>query len=144
MVPGISLLHCGLEVVHKFHGNLSGIKECDPKALESLCMDAPLPRERPPSAAARALALYRKVKDNEVFVLRERNLCKSRTAPTAILKDYTAVDWTRRNPTGWVTSPNGHRLSPSLRSTTLCQMRKPSSLLQLRQKSHLFHLVCEQ
>lgn len=87
MVPGISLLHCGLEVVHKFHGNLSGIKECDPKALEGLCMDAPLPRERPPSAAARALALYRKVKDNEVFVMRERNLCKSRTAPTAILKD---------------------------------------------------------
>lgn len=150
VVPGNSLLNCGLEVVHKLHGSLSGTREHDTKAMEIEVLEGsqsrsgasvpPLPRERPPSAEARALALYRKVKENKVFVMGERNFCKTSTAPKRSLHSTGAEE----------TLPAGlhHQMdtqTPShLKIHDTVQMRKPSSLSELRRKSHLFHLVCEQ
>lgn len=99
VVPGNSLLNCGLEVVHKSHGSLSGTIEHDIKEMEIEVLEStqsrsgasvpPLPRERPPSAAARAMALYRKVKENKVCVMGERNFCKASAAPVAVLKEIS-------------------------------------------------------
>lgn len=166
MISGASLLNQGLEVLHKFHRSLQypqvwknriqrpgKWKPLKPRArivAEMLPAWLWLPslREWPfgGQALPRHLAPSRRVDENKAFRAREKQN-KMTVRPSLLQQRFSerSPRWTQ--PEEMLPAMLHHqmdRLSPSLKSVTLCQMRKSLSLPELKYKAHLFHLLCEQ